>query len=92
MVQAVKIVDEVSDDALLALTVSHVVYGVSPNAEDVRKGLELLNCLFFKIVHGELSISVDWLDHLEVLKAVRVSSIAGLNKFEEIYSKNLFGY
>lgn len=89
--QAVKIVDEISDDALLALTVSYVILNVIPKVVDVRKGLDVLNNLFSKIVCDNLPFSMDWIDHLDVIKAVRINHIYCLGKFEEIYFDRLFG-
>lgn len=90
--RAVEIVDEISDDALLGLTVFHSVSFFSPVSGDVMQGLRTLNDLFGKIIYGSLPIGNDWLDHLDILDAVRISSIGGLKKIDQIYPKKLAGY
>lgn len=90
--RAVEIVDEISDDALLGLTVFHSVEFFSPASGDVMQGLRTLNDLFGKIIYGNLPIGNDWLDHLDILDAVRISSIGGLKKIDQIYSQLLAGY
>lgn len=90
--RAVEVVDEISDDALLGLTVFHVVNTFFPNSGDVYQGLDVLNDLFGKIFYGELPIGSDWIDHLDILDAVRSSSFGGLKKIEQYYPEVLSGY
>lgn len=89
---AVEIVDKVSDDALLGLTVAHSVAQFLPLSGDIHQGLDVLNDLFGKIFYGELPQGKDWLDHLDILNAVRLSSFGNLKKVREYYSNNLSGY
>lgn len=89
---AVEIVDKISDDALLGLTVAHTVGGFLPMTGDPHQGLDLLDKLFGKIFYGELPIGQEWLDHLDVLNAVRVSTFGQLKKVKDYYSKVLSGY
>lgn len=90
--RAVEIVDEISDDALLGLTVFHSVTFFSPASGDVMQGLRTLNDLFGTMIYGNLPIGNDWLDHLDILDAVRISSIGSINKIDKIYSQILSGY
>ena len=78
--RAVEIVDEISDDALLGLS------------GDIMQGLRTLNDLFGKVIYGSLPVGNDWLDHLDILDAVRISSIGGLKKIEQICPQMLAGY
>ncbi len=90
--RAVKIVDEISDDALLGLTVFHSVTHFSPASGDIQQGLKVLNDLFGKLFYGNLPRGKEWLDHLDILDAIRVSSFGKLKKMEEYYSQMLGGY
>jgi len=77
--RAVEIVGDISDDALLGLTVFHAVSHFSLTSgsgvvNDVYEGLDYLNDLFGKIIYGKLPTNTDWFDHLGILDAVRISS------------------
>lgn len=90
--RAVEIVDEISDDALLGLTVVHAMTYFSPVTGDIFQGLDVLNELFGKIIYGKLPTRNDWLDHLDILDAVRINSFGKLKKIQEFYPKLLDGY
>jgi hypothetical protein len=89
---AVGIVDKVSNEALLGLTVAHSVSSFQPRSGDIFKGLDVLNDLYGKIFYGELPIGQEWLDHLDVLNAVRLNSLGHLKKTQEFYTTLLNGY
>lgn len=89
---AVEIVDKVSDDALLGLTVIHSVNSFIPASGDINQGLDDLNNLFGKIFYKELPTGNDWLDHLDILNAVRLTQFGGLKKLEQYYPEKLTGY
>ncbi|WP_145915380.1 hypothetical protein [Geobacter anodireducens] len=54
--------------------------------------LNVLNDLFGKIFYGKLPVGNSWLDHLDVLDAVRVTSFGNLKKIEQYYPEQLTGY
>ena len=89
---AVDIVDKISDEALLGLTVFHAVDSFLPVTGDIDKGLDTLNDLFGKIIYGELPLGYEWLDHLEILNAIRLSSFGGMRKINQLYPEVLSGY
>ena len=89
---AVDIVDKVSDDALLGLTVFHAVNTFIPIKEDACQGLDLLNDLFGKLFYSQLPSGHEWLDHLDVLNAVRLNTLGSLKKVQQYYSEALYGY
>lgn len=89
---AVDIVDKISDDALLGLTVLHAVQNFTPTSGDACKGLDILNDLFGKISYGQLPSGAEWLDHLDVLNAVRLNSLGRLKKVVQYYPEILHGY
>lgn len=89
---AVEIVDKVSDEALLGLTVTHAVNTFLPITGDTLEGLDVLNDLFGKIFYSELPTGQVWLDHLDILDAVRLNPFGGLKKVEQYYPENMHGY
>jgi|GEM_PF-194579 hypothetical protein len=89
---AVEIIDKVSDDALLALTVSHAISIFTPVTGDIYQGLDVLDELFGKLLYNELPIGHDWLDHLDILNAIRQNSFGQLKKIQQYYSEILCGY
>lgn len=90
--RAVEIVDEISDDALIGLTAIHAVNNFYPVTGDIFQGLDVLDELFGKILYGVLPSGGDWLDHLDILDAVRLSPFGGLKKIEQYYPEQLSGY
>lgn len=90
--RAVEIVDKISDEALLGLTVFHSVSHFSPTSGDIHQGLNVLNDLFGKLFYNRLPTGNEWLDHLDILDAVRINSLGGLKKIQEYYPKILLGY
>jgi hypothetical protein len=90
--RAVEIVDEIADDALIGLTVFHAVSSISPSTGNINHGLDALDDLYGKILYGTLPQGNEWLDHLDVLNAVRLRSSELINKIEIIVSQKLPGY
>lgn len=89
---AVEIIDKISDEALLGLTVAHSVSSFSPTSGDLYQGLNTLNDLFGKMFYGELPSGQEWLDRLDILNTVRLSSLGNLKKTQEFYLEELSGY
>jgi hypothetical protein len=89
---AVEIVDKIDDAALLGLTVFHSVAFFRPRAGDVFQGLDVLNDLFGKIIYDTLPVGNDWLEHLDILDAIRIESFGDLKKIQQYYPENLEGY
>lgn len=90
--RAIEIVEDISDDALLGLTVAHSVSFFIPVTGSINQGLDVLNNLFEKIIYGALPQSNTWLDHLDILNAVRLKSLVEIKKIQEYYSELLNGY
>lgn len=90
--RAVEIVDEISDDALLGLTVSHAVSHLTPVTGNIIEGLGVLDNLFGKILYGKLPNDSAWLDQLDLLDAVRLSTFGSMKKIEQYYPEKLSGY
>ena len=91
--RAVEIVDTISDDALLGLTVFNAVTKFIPGTADIYQGLDVLNELFGKLLcDGNLPTDKEWIEHLDILDAIRVNYSGKLNTFQNFYSEQLIGY
>lgn len=73
---AIRIVDEIDNDALCALTIVCAVMFYSLASNNLKEGLSFLNNLYDKLIYTRLPIGVDWLDHLDMLGALRMTPFA----------------
>lgn len=89
---AVEIVEQISDECLTALTVITAISGVRPITGNITEGLNVMNTLFKSLLVCNLPDNDDWLDQLDILKAIRVNSIGTLKKLKSFYMQNLDGY
>ncbi len=89
--RAVEIIEDISDEALLALTVVHCIDSFIPTLPDVNQALDILDDLFGKIIYSELPIGNDWIEHLDILDAVRINQFGKFSSIEDIYTKSLNG-
>ena len=90
--RAVQIVDEISDEAVLGLTVFHSVSQFFPTSGNIDQGIKVLSKLFRDIIYSTLPTDNLWLEHLEILDAIRIQQLSKLKKFAEFLSKKLSGY
>lgn len=90
--RAVKIVDEITDESLLGITVAYSVSQWIPATGNIYEGLDMLNSFFGKIIYATLPKGREWLEHLDVLDAIRVDSFGSLKKIEQYYPEILSGY
>jgi len=90
--RAVEIIDQINDAALLGLTVFHSVSIFIPETGDIFQGLDVLNDLFAKLIYDTLPTGNEWIDHLDILDAIRISPIGKLKKFIEYYPSRLENY
>jgi hypothetical protein len=58
----------------------------------IEAGLDQLETAFAKIVDGPLPVDADWLDHLDILDAVRLSNGRGMPEFDGLIPGNMIGY
>lgn len=90
--KAIEIVDKVDDDALCALTVVHAVNTLAPETGNFNHGLEVLDMLFNKLMYTELPEGDAWIEHLDILDAVRIEPVIHFKKMEDFYPQMLEGY
>jgi hypothetical protein len=89
---AVEIVDKISEEALVGLTVFHAIITVFPMTGNIMTGLDILNDLFGKILLENLPKGKEWLEHLDILKAVRIANFWPKTKLLEYYPNRVNGY
>lgn len=89
---AIDIVDRVDSEALRALTISNAVSQWTPVGLFVGTGLQVLESVFESLIDGPLPEGANWLDHLDVLNAVRRNTLGGLKTMEQYYGEQLVGY
>lgn len=90
---AVDIVGQISDECLTALTVYTIILiGTKPVSGIIANGLATMNELFSNILICNLPDHYEWLDQLDILKAIRLDSFGSLKKLETFYMQNLDGY
>lgn len=90
--QAVKIVDEIDDDALCGMTLIYFFREMIPLAGMCAEGLSCLENCAQKLLFTNLPRNNEWLDHLEILSTIRRYYYSSMTKIEEILFKGLPGY
>lgn len=92
IIKATEIVDMVDNDALCGLTIINTLESIKPAWGNVSEGLAILNRLYKKLEYMDLPMGIEWLEHLDALGAIRLSSgITTLKKFSEYYPGVLTG-
>lgn len=90
---AIEIVNQLSDASLTALTIlACIELSILPADNRLDDGLSVLNDCFASILKNGLPANNDWLDQLDILKAVRVNPISSFKKFDEIMFDRMPGY
>lgn len=89
---AIKIVDEIDNQALCALTIIYTIQGLVPMAGMCSEGLKLFDDIFSKLQYIELPSGTLWLDHLDILGAIRISNYGKLKSLIDMFSQELDGY
>lgn len=90
--KAVEIVDQIDDDALCGLTLVYAINSWATTSGNISHGLTMMNNLFSSLCYRELPSGFDWVYHLDILDAVRSSSIGTFKKFKEYYTAIFTGY
>lgn len=90
--RAVEIVDQIDDDALCGLTLAYAINNWGPGAGNISKGLTAMNDLFLSLCYRELPTGFAWIEHLDILDAVRTNSSMKFISFKDYYSTMFNGY
>lgn len=89
---AVEIVDSIDNSALLALTVFYLIAYLRPSGLFSHDGLTLLSQSMNKLPIEKLPAGSDWIDHLELLKAIRIIPLWTPRKLSQYYPECVTGY
>ena len=82
--KAIEVVNQITDEALIGLTMVYVISVFSPALPDVKKGLSVLDNLYGKLMDGnKLPIDDNWMEHLDLLSAIRIGT-KGINTFKKL--------
>lgn len=90
---AVDIVDKISDEGLLGLTAVHAVNNLLPSTGNINEWLDILDNFFGRIMCGDsqLPIGTDWIEHLDILNAIRIDQLISFRPLSEYYSEKFPG-
>ena len=84
--EAINIVDKVSDESLVALSIFYAISKFTPASDNMEEGLSVINKLYNNILDGKtLPSNDDWMEHLDLLSAIRISphDIAYFKKLDD---------
>lgn len=90
--KAIEIIGDISDDALLALTVTYIVSYIVPDSGDIAEGLNDLDKLIGVFLDAELPVTENWADHLYLLNLVRIEGASQFMDIRTIYTNRMNGY
>ena len=90
--RSIEIVDQIDDEALRGLTVFQAVQQYRPLGQRLNDGLDTMEALFADLVDGPLPLGTEWLDHLDILDAIRINQVSGLKPFRDYYPQRMIGY
>ncbi|MGV8883347.1 MAG: LPO_1073/Vpar_1526 family protein [Rhodoglobus sp.] len=83
--RSIEIIDRIDDEALRGLTVLQAVQQYRPAGGIVDKGLQVMDRLLGQLLDGPLPAGDDWLDHLDILDAVRIDQVNKFKKFSDFW-------
>ena len=91
--KAVDEVNNISDEALLGLTIVFSILTYSPITGNIKNGLSVLDDLYGKIIrNANLPNNFDWIDNLEIVGAIRRSSNSKFRRLEDYYFESHKAY
>lgn len=91
--KAIDEVNNISDEALLGLTIIFSILTYTPTTGNVETGLATLDNLYGKILkNSNLPNNIDWIDNLEIVRAIRISTNSKFKRLEDYYFDTFKGY
>ncbi|GAA1942310.1 LPO_1073/Vpar_1526 family protein [Agromyces allii] len=89
--RSIEIVDRVDDEALRGLTVFVALTGWRPGF-DISGGLDAYDKALASLLDGPLPMGSDWLDHLDILDAVRLNTLSSMKDFDTYVAERMPGF
>lgn len=71
--KAIEIVGDISDEALIGLTLVNSVGRLKPTTGNILEGLDLLNEIYGKLMNDTIPTGSNWIDNLEILDTIRIN-------------------
>lgn len=91
--KAIEIIDQISEDALLGITLSFAILMLHPQSGNVQDGLKIMDDLFNKIIENNtLPIGLSWIENLEIVGALRIVPFSRKDNMDSLYFKGFNGY
>ena len=78
--RAVEVVGEISNDALLGLTVAQSFSSILPASGDIETGVKVFSSIYEKIIYDPLPFDSLWLENLDILDAIRINQFGAFKK------------
>lgn len=90
---AVELVDKLTEDALLVLTIFHAITCFSPISGDINQGFHILDNLFGKILNNNsLPQNDNWAENLEINRIINFNTIGTTIKMNDFWFENFTSY
>lgn len=89
--RAVEIVEDISNEALLGLTVVHSLNSFIPVSPECASALDTLDDLYGRIIYDKLPEGNEWIEDLDILDAIRVNHFGKFKSIKEYYASALNG-
>lgn len=90
--RSIEVIDQLDDESLRGLTLFQAVQQYRPLSPLLEEGLDAMEVLLGQLVDGPLPAGQDWLDHLDVLDALRVDRVSSLKKLRDYFPYQMPGY
>jgi hypothetical protein len=91
--RSIEIVDRIDEEALRGLTVLQAVVQYQPKGGQIENGLRTMDSLLGQLLDGPLPRGGEWLEHLDILDALRANSLGQLRKFNDFWpNSHMPGY
>lgn len=91
--KAIQEVNNISEEALMTLTVLYSITTYVPKSSIASVGISALELLYEKLLNGfTLPYTRDWVDNLDVVNAIRVTTIAQSKKLEDYFCEKFQDY
>lgn len=89
--RAVEIVEDISNEALLGLTIIHSLNSFIPVSPECVGALNTLNDLYGRLIYAKLPDGIDWIEDLEILDAIRINPFGKFKTIKEYCSEAFNG-
>ena len=90
---AVEIIDKLTEDALLGLTIYHAVVSFSPISGNINDGFKVLDNLFGKILNNScLPNDDEWIENLEINRIISLNTLGSTKKMSDFWFEKFVSY